>query len=448
MANFKRKIDITLIEWAKNEHKKPLIIEGARQVGKTTSILNFSSTFYGEDRTYDLDFVKTPKLCRLFERDIDLDVFKQYLDFMYPSKRATKYPRLVFMDEIQVCPRAITALKYLSQLEGYDFIVSGSLLGLSYAKTDSFPVGYVRREKMYPLDFDEFLWAAGVSESFTQQMVQHLSNMKAFDVLEHEIFLDYFKSYLVVGGMPEIVHKFIESKDYAQVYEAQKQLLKSIKQDIAKYADSHERLKVNEIFDSLPIHLSKDYKKFQYKLVSKQGRGRTYDSSIQWLIDAGLILQCFNVSHLDKPLKAYQRLDAFKLYFFDIGLLMASLGNGAQLDVLFGDLGIFKGALYENSVAIMLNDEHDHLYNYERNSTLEIDFVVNYVQELVGIEVKSSSNTKSKSLDTLLNQKEIDFGFKIGIGNFAQHNNKFQIPIYCAHHIKNHFSQLVKVGML
>ena len=127
MANFKRKIDITLIEWAKNEHKKPLIIEGARQVGKTTSILNFSSTFYGEDRTYDLDFVKTPKLCRLFERDIDLDVFKQYLDFMYPSKRATKYPRLVFMDEIQVCPRAITALKYLSQLEGYDFIVSGSL---------------------------------------------------------------------------------------------------------------------------------------------------------------------------------------------------------------------------------------------------------------------------------------------------------------------------------
>ncbi|MFA5692944.1 MAG: AAA family ATPase [Acholeplasmataceae bacterium] len=424
----KRKITEDLIKWYHNKDKKPLIVEGARQVGKTYIINEFASKFYGEQAIL-INFFFEPHRKELFEKDISPETLYLKFSLLYRKQFLSKKRVLLFLDEIQACPNAITALKSFAIDNRIDVIASGSLLGVHYNQVTSFPVGYVERLTLYPLDFKEFLWANGHEESL-KILKNYYDKRKKVPNVIHEEFMKLFRTYIAVGGMPEVVLSFIKDNDFNKILKIQTRILNDYQDDIAKYATKTEKVRAREVFDSIPFQLGKDNKKFQYKYVSKGGRSSTYSGSIQWLMDAGIAYKCNALSNLEIPLPMYKLIDSFKLYIVDIGLLVSMLGVDVQTNILLNDLGIAKGAIYENIIGIILKQNGYNLYYYERRSGLEIDFVISKNNKVIAIEVKSGNNLRSKSLQTLIKEGSIDTSIRLSAKNINKSDKILDLPLY------------------
>ena len=426
-----RKIINDLINWKNNPNKGALIVKGARQVGKTFIIDKFAKENY-ENYIY-INFIENENYQTIFSESLDVETLIKQISLRVPNAKLIPNKTIIFLDEIQSCPRARAALKFLAIDKRFDVIASGSLLGINYKEVPSYPVGQVDYLEMFSLDFEEFCWANGVSKESINDIKEYFLNLKPVPTAMHEKMLELFKEYIVVGGMPRVVSEFVTNHNFADVLKLQRAILTDYTDDISKYAEANEKTKARECFLSIPKHLAKDYKKFRYSLVSNGGTSRKYEGSLMWLYDAGIINFCYNLSIPELPFEGNAKSDVFKVYMKDTGLLMAMLEDGSQEDIIDGNLGIYKGAIYENIIADIFTKLGKKLYYFEHNSTIEMDFFIRYEKEATAIEVKSAMNTKSKSLNTLMEKWNVSKAIKLSTKNISiGQNNIINLPIYMA----------------
>lgn len=426
----KRKIEEKLIEWKKNKDKSCLIIKGARQVGKTFIVDKFAKENY-EYYTY-INFIENPEYNEIFEGSLNVDNLIKQMSIRVENAQIEPYKTLIFLDEIQMCPKARTALKFFATDKRFDVIASGSLLGINYKEVPSFPVGYVEHLEMYSLDFEEFLWANKISENSIEDLKSYFINREMIPNAIHTKMMELFREYIIVGGMPRVVTEFINTKNFSKVIKLQRSIILDYEDDISKYADNTGKARAKACFESIPRQLAKVYKKFQYSVVEKNSTAKKYADSIKWLKDAGIINICHNLSNIDLPLEGNAREDCFKVYMADTGLLMAMLEDGAQEDIIDGNLGIYKGAIFENIIADIFSKSGKKLYYYERDSKLEIDFVIRYNRKAVPVEVKSADNTKAKSLNSLFEKNLISLAIKLSSKNIGETEKILSYPLYMA----------------
>lgn len=424
----KRKLEEELKVWKNKDNKKCLIIEGARQVGKTFTIRRFAEQYY--DNYIELNFINKPSYCKIFDGDLDVETILMNISLYCGFEKKIQQDRtLIFLDEIQACPNAITALKFFSIDGSFDVIASGSLLGISYSKVASYPTGYVQHLQMYPLTFEEFLWANGVSDEIILKLQQCYENIEEVNAAMNVKIQDLFKQYMVVGGMPEVVNSFVTEHNYATVLKIQRAIVKDYENDIAKYAESGEKVKAKACFKSIPVQLSRTNKKFMYSIVEKNSKSSKYIDSVNWLIDAGIVARCNNLARLELPLMGYVQENNFKIYMSDTGLLVSMLDDETNAQIIEGNLGIYSGAVFENVVAQILRAHSRQLYFFNRNNSLEIDFVISQERKVIPIEVKAGNN-KAKSLRVLLDENPTMQGIKLVNGNVGYRDRATTYPHY------------------
>ena len=425
----RRKAIDKLIEWKNNPDKMTLIVRGARQVGKTYVIKEFAREYY--DNYVYINFEENPQFKEIFEENLSGEEIISQISLRFNSIVIEPKKTLIIFDEIQTCPNAITALKFLTIYKEYDVIASGSLLGVLHKdEPSSYPVGYVEYLDMYSLDFEEFCWANGINDVGIQFVKKYYDEKVPVPTATHNQFLDLFKLYIIVGGMPRVVNEYITSKNFQNVFKLQNDIIEAYKADIIKYALHGEKNKIRECFSSIPIQLAKENKKFQYKLANKNATTRNYADALTWLVDARVVNRCYNLKTLEKPLVGYINPDCFKIYMADTGLFISMLGNDAAIDIMNGNLGIYKGAIYENVIADLLNKHGMKLYYFNYRSSLELDFIIMYNHEIAALEVKSADNTKSKSLKSAIENWNIPMGIKLSTKNISVSNNIINYPIY------------------
>ena len=435
-----------MAEWKNSASKKPLVIKGIRQCGKTYIVQKFAEENY-ESVIY-MNFILEPDKKSAFVGNIDVDTIMLNLSALIPGSRFVKGKTCVILDEIQECREARTALKSF-QLDGrFDVIATGSLLGVrGYGKSgkkaedgqDSVPVGYETVVEMHPLDFEEFLWANGINEGVVDSVKSCFEKETAVPEGIHQVMMELLYRYIIVGGLPEVVNKFLETKNIELTYQVQRNLIAGYEEDMVKYAVDSDKARIRECFESIPKQLAKDNKKFQYAVVRKGGRSSQYIGSIQWLEDAGLVKRCYNTQITELPLEGNSMKDCFKLYTTDIGLLVAMLDYGTQADILKGNLLGYKGAIFENLMADFLCKSGQKLYYFQKDSGLELDFLVRYKGECVVLEVKAKSG-KAKSLRTVLKNKDVyhvNHAIKLGKYNVGREEEVLTIPLYMGFLVKD-----------
>ncbi len=439
----KRKIMDTLIEWKNNKvtKKKALVIKGLRQIGKTYIVRKFAEKYY--ENTIYINFKKNGNVKGVFEDDLVVDRILMSLTAIMPNIRLIPYKTLLIFDEVQECANARASLKSFVEDGRYDVIATGSLLGIkghNKKKGKGVPTGSEHIVYMYPLDFEEFLWAKGISEDVLNYLKYCFNERTPIGKSIHETMLRYFKEYICVGGLPEAVNTFIATGDMNAVYQEQRDIIEEYKDDFGKHLDSNENeevdelllARIEEVFDSIPSQLAKKNKKFQYSKIKTKGRSSDYREAIQWLIDAGIVSQCFNLSNLEAPLEGNKIDDVFKLYMRDSGLFISMLEKGTAGDILSGNLSGYKGAIFENIVADALSKMDKKLYYFHKDSGLEIDFITRYRNEVVLVEVKSTTGN-TKSSNTILNDHEtykVKKCIKLGEYNIGETENKLTLPYY------------------
>ena len=426
----KRKIADELHAWKNQKDKMCLVVKGARQVGKTYSIDLFARENY--KHYVNINFDQNPGYRAIFDGDLDVETLMKQISLRIPNSELVPGETVIFLDEIQNCPRARTALKFLAIDKRFDVIASGSLLGINYKDVPSYPVGYVEHLELHSLDFEEFLWANGITPQSIADIKFYFDHREKVPTAMHEKMMELFKEYIVVGGMPRVVNEFVTSHNFAHALRIQRAILSDYTDDIGKYAEGAEKTKARACFLSIPKHLSQDYKKFRYSLVEKGGSSRKFGGSLLWLYDAGIIHFCYNLSQPELPLEGNARSDVFKVYMKDTGLLMAMLEDGSQEDIIDGNIGIYKGAIYENIIADILGKLGKKLYYFERNSQFEIDFVIRFQKMATAIEVKSADNTKAKSLNTVIENYGVKHGIKLSSKNVGGTSVVDSFPLYMA----------------
>lgn len=426
----RRKIENELLEWKNKKDKMCLVVKGARQVGKTYIIDKFARENY-KNYIY-INFDEMPSYKDIFNGDLDPETIIKQITLNIPNVNLVPHETILFLDEIQNCPRARTALKFLSIDKRFDVISSGSLLGINYEEVPSFPVGYVENLEMHSLDFEEFLWANGMSEDGIRYLKEYFEKKEIVPSSTHDKMMNLFKEYIVVGGMPRVVDEFVTTHDFSKVLKIQRDIVDNYLDDIAKYAISSEKAKARECFLSIPKQLAKDYKKFQYTLVDARGSARKFAGSLMWLYDAGIINYCYNLRKPELPLEGNSINNQFKIYMNDTGLLVSMLEEGTQKDIIDGNLGIYKGAIYENIIADIFSKSGKKLYYFEHNSKLEIDFFIRYHKEATAIEVKSANNTKAKSMKSVIENWNVKHGIKLSTKNVGGTNQVDSYPLYMA----------------
>lgn len=430
----RRKIENKMLEWKNNHQNIALIVLGARQVGKTYIINKFALDNYS--KVISLNFLEHPDYIDIFDGGLDCETIIKQITLRIPNAYIEDGKTVIFLDEIQACPNAITALKFMAMDNRFDVIASGSLLGVSYDRVASFPVGYVERLEMNSLDFEEFCWANGLSSEAIDYLKEDFDNLRTVSLSTHQRMMELFKEYIVVGGMPKVVSDFVTNHNFNNVLRLQRNIINDYRDDIVKYALNDDKAKIRMCFDSIPKHLSKDYKKFQYSLVDKNGSSKKYAGALQWLYDAGIINFCYNLSIPELPLEGNAKDDVFKVYMKDTGLLMAMLEDGSQLEVINGNFGIYKGAIYENIIADILSKSGRKLYYFEYNSTLEIDFFIRFNNKITALEVKAADNTKSKSLKSVMSNWGVSQGIRLSSKSVEisldKENNIICLPLYMA----------------
>ena len=449
MLYLKRKIDAFLSEWKANPDKKPLIVKGPRQVGKTESIQRFAAENYTSVIT--INFVEEPKYKMITADGYKAADIIKNISRIDPSKRFIEGETLIFFDELQEFPDIATALKFFKIDGRFDVICSGSMLGINYRKIESNSVGYKTDYEMFSLDFEEFLWAGGYDNAFIDDMLTHMRTLTPFNELEMSVCGELFLNYCILGGMPAVVREFIEKGTFEGSLETQRQLIADYKEDIRKYADGMDQTRILNVFQHIPVQLAKDNKKFQISKVASGARSRDYRGCIEWLNDAGMVNICYCLNFPELPLKGNYDETKYKLYFADSGLLVAMLDEEAQEDLRANkNLGVYKGALYENVVGEALVKAGYQLYYYKReDSTLEQDFFVRTTSALIPVEVKAQRGT-AKSLRTLITSdkyEDIHYGIKFTAGNVGFSDDIYTFPYFCAFLLKRYLRDDHKVEL-
>ncbi len=426
-----RKIMEYLEKWKASEHRKPLILQGARQVGKTYSILEFGRTHY-ENVAY-FNFETNPKLNDTFAEDISPNYLVPILSHI-AGQTIVREKTLIVFDEVQLCERALTSLKYFCEdAPEYHIIVAGSLLGVAVNRAKfSFPVGKVDMKTMYPLDMEEFMLACGEHD-----LVERIRNCFDTDTpmpaALHDAAMQRYRQYLVVGGMPECVSQFVETQDYILVRHTQDTILASYLNDMSKYSNLNEIKKTRLCYDNITVQLSKKNTRFQYKLIKKGGRAAEFENAIEWLTLSGIVSQVYRLDKIKKPLENYRDIDAFKIYVSDLGLLCAKKDLAAN-DVLYmvEEINDFKGGMAENYANVQLSINGYRTYYWESERGAEVDFVIQREGHIIPVEVKSADNTRAKSLKVYMETYQPAYAIKLTAKNFGFEDGKKSVPLYAA----------------
>lgn len=429
-----RKIEKILLDWKNTIDHKPLIVKGCRQCGKTFSVLDFANKHY--EHVVYLNFFANPQYVSVFSGQLDVDHITMLLSALMGRDAIFEAGKTILvLDEIQECPDARTSLKFFKLDGRYDVIGTGSLLGVKgYGSKEpkSIPVGYETVIDMYPLDFEEFLWANGISEQIIALLKDSLQNEKAIPEALHQRLRELLLQYTVVGGMPDAVQTFVNTKRMDEVLQIQRDIVRSYEDDMVKYADKKDKPVIRECFQSIPKQLSKENKKFQYSVVKKGATASKFEGSLQWIEDAGIISRCYNLSITELPLDGNAEQNIFKVYMRDMGLFVAMLEDGTQFDILQGNLFGYKGAIFESLIADIFAKMGRKLYYYHKDSGLEVDFVIRYKGECVLVEVKANSGN-TKSTKTILNHPEkyhVNSAIKLGDYNIGRSDKILTLPLY------------------
>lgn len=426
-----RKIMKFLENWKESEHRKPLILQGARQVGKTYSILEFGRNHY--DNVAYFNFETNPKLNETFDENISPDYLIPILSHI-AGQTIVREKTLIVFDEVQICERALTSLKYFcEEAPDYHIIVAGSLLGVAVNRAKfSFPVGKIDLKTLYPMDMEEFMLAMG-EDALVEQIKKCFDDNTPLPSALHDAAMTLYRQYLVVGGMPECVMQFSETKDYILVRHTQDTILASYLNDMSKYNNLNEIKKTRLTYDNITVQLSKKNTRFQYKLIKKGGRASEFENAIEWLCLSGIVSQVYKVEQIKKPLENYRDIDSFKIYVSDMGLLCAKKDLAAN-DILYmvEEINEFKGGMTENYVNIQFAINGYKTYYWESERGAEIDFIIQRDGQLIPIEVKSADNTRAKSLKIYMETYKPAYAIKLSAKNFGFEDGKKTVPLYAA----------------
>ena len=443
MIYLRRKIDAFLMDWKSNPDRNPLIVKGARQVGKTESVCRFGAGNY-ENVIY-INFVEEPKYKTITDDGYKTDDIIRNISRIDPSKRLIADRTLIIFDELQEFPEISTALKFFCIDNRFDVICSGSMLGINYRRIESNSVGYKTDYEMRSLDFEEFLWAKSYDDMFITDILDHLIMLTPLNDTLLSVCNSLFLDFCILGGMPAVVREYVTKGTFEGSLDIQRQLIADYKEDIRKYAEGVDQARILNVFNQIPPQLAKDNKKFQISKVMSGARFKDYRGCIEWLNDAGIINICYCLNFPELPLKGNYDETKYKIYFADSGLLVAMLDEEAQEDLRTNkNLGVYKGALYENIVGEALAKSGYGLYYYKRDdSTLEEDFFVRTATELIPVEVKATSG-RAKSLRTLISSdkySDIHCGIKLTGGNIGYSENIYTFPYFCTFLLKRYLKQ-------
>ena len=438
---FRRKIEKVLFEWKSSEHKMPLVIKGCRQCGKTSSVLDFVRKQY-KSVVY-LDFYQHPEYKSAFDGGLGIDEICMNLSVLIPNVEFVEGSTCFVFDEIQECPRARTSLKFFKTDGRYDVICTCSLLGVNGYSTNAIsdapiPVGYETIIDMYPMDFEEWLWANGVQENVVDYLTKCLNNTSPVSEAIHERMRQLLLQYCIVGGMPRAVSVFKDSNNLQDVLRVQQGIIDGYKADMLKYAPQADKSRIRECFESIPRQLSKENKKFVYSAIRPKGRGRDYIGSLQWIEDAGIIRRAYNIVTTELPLDGNAITDQFKVYMVDTGLFVSMLETGTANDILHGDLYGYKGAIFENLIADIFTKMERKLFYFRKDTGLEVDFVMRYQGECVLVEVKAKDGN-TKSTKTILGHPDkyhVRRAIKLGDYNVGERDSVLTLPLYMAFLLK------------
>ena len=439
MERLKRKIDDYLIEWKKNKNRLPLIIKGARQIGKTNAIRHFGNNNY--TTFIEINFALQPQFKTIFEEGFEVDNIIKNITLKMPELELNEYDTLIFFDEMQDCVSTATSLKSFREDGRYDVICSGSLMGINYKEIESNSVGNKEDYIMNSLDFKEFLWAKGYSNEQINDLYKHMVELKPLSNTQYDVMMSNFKDYMIVGGMPAIVSRFIENKNFSGILKMQQQILLDYEEDITKYAGGLDKTKILNCYRKIPVFLGNENKKFQISKIADGARNREYVGIIEWLANAGIVNISYAMEQACLPLKGNYNPDNYRLYFADTGLLIGSLDEEVQYDLRNNEnMNTYKGAIYENIISDMLVKEGYNLYFYKNDSKkVEMDFMVRDKNSLIPIEVKANNNA-TISLNNLINNnlyKDIKYGIKLCNKNIGFNGKFYTFPYFLTFLLKN-----------
>lgn len=451
----KRKITNQLLNWKNKQNRFPLILKGLRQIGKTFIVKEFAKNNY--ENAFILDFRKQRSLHAIFDGDFNINEFMISIsslpteNHVIPNSQMISFKTLLIFDEIQDCPNARSSLKYFKEDGRFDVICTGSLLGVDGYRVSKKPsrgiaVGFEEQVNMYPLDFEEFMWALNIEDSVIDTLKDCVNKRKEIPAFIHSNFLDLIRKYICVGGMPEVVNAFIDTHDMSEVRKIQNKLISGYKSDFGTHlndsfeikVDATEKARLLDVFDSIPKQLAKDNKKFQYSVIGKGIKARTHEQAIKWLKNYGLIDTCHNLSTVEEPFDFFAVKDCYKVYMSDIGLLVGMLDKDVPFKILSNDLGIGKGMIYENLVAETFHKLQKPMYYFGKDSGLEIDFVSNLFDKTYLIEAKAKNGNTKSSNAVLSNPKyKVDNLLKLTSQNIGFIDNKFTVPYYLSFYVLN-----------
>ena len=428
----RRKIDSYLLAWKSNPNRKPLIVKGARQIGKTRSIEWFARQNY--KNVISINFVEQSKYRDIFDDGYEVNNILKNISLLNPDIIFIPGDTIFFFDEIQACPNCATALKFFKLDGRFDVICSGSLMGINYREIESNSVGYKEDYEMYSMDFEEFLWAKGYDDKVIEDLYQHMLEVKPLSQLQVDIMLALFRDYIITGGMPEVVNTYIVNKTFSGTLPLQQQLLKDYEEDITKYAVGLDKAKIKTVYNNISAFLAKENKRFLITKLAKNARNRDYVGCVDWLADAGVINICYCMNVPELPLKGNYNPSLYKIYFKDTGLLIASLDEESQEDLRANkNMGTYKGAIYENIVADMLVKQGYRLYYFNSNNpALEMDFFIRDANSLIPIEVKANDGATASLNKLIISDKypDVKYGIKLGYKNMGFHGRFYTFPYY------------------
>ncbi len=442
----KRKIDAYLVAWKNNPERKPLIVKGARQIGKTRSIEWFANRNYSN--VVQINFVEQKKYRDIFNDGFEVDMILKNISLLNPEFKFVPGETIFFFDELQACPNCATSLKFFKLDGRFDVICSGSLMGINYKEIESNSVCYKEDYGMHSMDFEEFLWAKVYSEDFIEELYQNMLEVKPLATLQTDVLFDLFRDYVNIAGMPEVVNTYIKNKNFSGTLSIQKQLLKDYEEDITKYAEGLDKAKIKAVYNHISAFLAKENKRFQITKIGRNARNRDYIGCVEWLADAGVINICYCMNHPELPIKGNYDPKLYKIYFKDTGLLIASLDEEAQEDLRANkNLGTYKGAIYENIVGDMLVKQGYGLYYYSGDRpAIEMDFFIRDTDSLIPVEVKANDGA-TVSLNNLLKENkypDIKYGIKLGYKNIGFNGKFYTFPYFLTFLLKRFVSDRKK----
>lgn len=428
----KRKIDKYLTDWKNRSDRKPLIIKGARQIGKTRSVEWFAGQNYAS--VIEINFIEQKKYREIFNDGFEVDAILKNISLLNPELKFIPGNTIFFFDELQACPNCATSLKFFKLDGRFDVICSGSLMGISYNEIESNSVGYKEDYEMHSMDFEEFLWAMGYNDEFTADLLSHMLDVRPLSELQMDTLMSLFRDYVIIGGMPEVVSTYVRNKNFSGTLDIQRQLLKDYEEDITKYVEGLDKAKVKAVYNHISTFLAKENKRFQITKIARNARNRDYMGCVEWLADAGVVNVCYCLNQPELPLKGNYDPKMYKIYFKDTGLLIASLDEEAQEDLRANrNLGTYKGAIYENIVGDMLVKQGYRLFYYHSDRpAIEMDFFIRDADSLIPVEVKANDGATA-SLNRLLNDdkyNDVKYGIKLGYRNIGFNGKFYTFPYF------------------